>query len=133
MSETLHTILYVEDDASIAETAVMALEDLGGFNVTHCSSGREALQQIEGVAPQLILMDVMMPGMDGPETLTQLRRIPGVRDIPVVFMTAKAQKHEQDAYLALGAVGVVVKPYDPLTLSSDIVEMWQRARANAAQ
>lgn len=130
MSETLHTILYVEDDANIAETAVMALEDLGGFNVTHCSSGREALQQIEGVAPQLILMDVMMPGMDGPETLTQLRRLPGIRDIPVVFMTAKAQKHEQDAYLALGAVGVVVKPYDPLTLSSDIVEMWQRARAN---
>lgn len=133
MSETLHTILYVEDDASIAETAVMALEDLGGFNVTHCASGREALQRIEGVAPQLILMDVMMPGMDGPETLTQLRRLPGVRDIPVVFMTAKAQKHEQDAYLAIGAVGVVVKPYDPLTLSSDIVEMWQRARANPAQ
>ena len=81
-------------------------------------------------APDLILMDVMMPVMDGPKTLEKIRQIPQVAHIPVIFMTAKVQVHEQGAYLALGAKGVIVKPFDPMTLSDQIVALWTKEEAS---
>jgi two-component system, OmpR family, response regulator len=85
-----------------------------------------------GTAPPvrtlLILMDVMMPVMDGPRTLEKLRLMPATRDIPVVFMTAKAQLHEQEAYMKLGAAGVIVKPFDPLTLTEQVEDVWNRTQ-----
>ena len=125
MSEYLSKILYVEDDCDIAEVAVMTLEDLGGFEVHHCDTGAKALQAFPDYQPQLVLLDVMMPYMDGKETYRLLRKLPGAERTPVIFMTAKAQSHEQTAYLAMGALGVVVKPFDPITLSANIRRIWE--------
>lgn len=129
MSEKLTKILYVEDDDSIAQVVMMTLEDLGGFTAKHCDSGQKALDTVVEFAPQLILMDVMMPGMSGPETLENLRQMPVVKDIPVIFMTAKAQTHEQEAYRNLGAIGVIVKPFDPMALSEEITSLWNQSNA----
>lgn len=125
MSETLSRLLYVEDDDSIAQVVMMTLEELGGFTVKYCNSGQKALDCVVEYAPQLILMDVMMPRMSGPETLEALKQMQAAKDIPVIFMTAKAQTHEQDAYRNLGAIGVIVKPFDPMTLSDEIIALWQ--------
>ncbi len=126
MSEALTKILYVEDDDDIAQVVMMTLEDIGGFTAVHCNSGQKAIDTIIDFAPQLILMDVMMPGLSGPETLKILGQMPVAQDIPVIFMTAKAQKHEQEAYRNLGAIGVIVKPFDPLALSEQITSLWQQ-------
>lgn len=132
MAESLKRILYVEDDESIAEVGVMTLEDLGGFEVIHCSSGKEALDALSSFAPQLVLMDVMMPVMDGPKTLQSMKERPDAKHIPVMFMTAKAQVHEQETYRAMGAVGVIVKPFDPMALCDRLVEYWDAAQAGSA-
>jgi len=125
MSNLLTRILYVEDDEDIAEIATMTLEDMGGYDINHCPSGQNALDTFATYSPQLILMDVMMPNMDGPKTLAQLRLLPNGTHIPVIFMTAKAQTHEQATYKAMGGVlGVIVKPFDPMTLCDQINALW---------
>lgn len=125
MNQPLERILYVEDDADIAEVTCMALSDIGGFHVRHCLSGRKALETFPFYRPQLVLMDVMMPDMDGPETFRQLRLLPQGESVPVIFITAKAQMHEQDAYRALGATGIILKPFDPMTLSAQVTKIWE--------
>ncbi|MCY0094635.1 response regulator [Hoeflea ulvae] len=129
MTDELINILYVEDDESIAQVVMMALEELGGFTAMHCDGGQKALDAVAGFAPQLILMDVMMPRMSGPETLENLKQMPEARDIPVVFMTAKVQTHEKEYYRSLGAVGVIAKPFDPMTLSDQVTALWRQAVA----
>ncbi len=124
MTETLKKILYVEDDADIREVARMALETVGGFTVNICSSGRQALAEAPGFDPDFILLDVMMPGMDGPTTLYELRKLPGLEEKPVVFMTAKVMQSEIGVYKELGAVDVIPKPFDPMTLAERINEIW---------
>ena len=124
-SQSLKKILYVEDDFSISEVVCMTLEDFGDFEVLHCDLGQKALDAVEAFKPDLILMDVMMPHMDGPTTLTHFKNMDCAKDIPVIFMTAKAQVHEQAEYKALGAIGVLVKPFDPMTLCEDIERLWQ--------
>lgn len=121
---TLEKILYVEDDDIIAEIVKMTLEDLGGFEVQHRSSGPEGLAAIPTFQPQLILLDVMMPGMDGLETLKHIQRMPQYKQIPVIFITAKAQAHEQQKYVDEGALGVIVKPFDPSTLCDRVQSMY---------
>ena len=123
---SLQRILHVDDEPNIREIAVVILEDIGGFTVETCGSGREALDKVPSFAPDLILLDVMMPGMDGPTTLRELRKLPQTAQIPVIFMTAKVQAHEIDQYFELGAIGVVTKPFDPMTLCDQIREIWQR-------
>jgi len=113
-------ILYVEDDADIREVAELALVDVGGFEVRLCESGERALSEIDEFAPDLILLDVMMPVMDGPETLRALQQRPGGLQAPVVFMTARLQPSEVASYLAIGAIGVIPKPFDPMTLADEI-------------
>ncbi|MFD2174718.1 response regulator [Rhodobacter lacus] len=130
MPDGLNKIMLVEDDAQIAFMTVMALEDLGGFEVMHCDNGQAALDNFDAFAPQIVLMDVMMPGIDGPETLKALRINPLARTVPVVFMTAKVQPHQQQGYFDLGAVGVIAKPFDPMTLSDRVVGLWQAAQAS---
>lgn len=130
MGQALKNVLYVEDDETIAQIVVMTLEELGGFHVHYCDCGQKALDSVVDEAPQLILMDVMMPGMSGVETLENLARMPQARHIPVVFMTAKAQTHEQETYRQLGVVGVIVKPFDPLTLASQVEQYWQQGRVH---
>ncbi|MBI4672896.1 MAG: response regulator [Chloroflexi bacterium] len=121
----LQRILLVEDDPDIQAVGQLALEAVGGFTVQLCSSGNAALEQAPTFAPDLILLDVMMPGMDGMTTFTALRQNPLTATVPVIFMTAKVQVHEVAHYKELGALGVISKPFDPMTLSNLILEIWQ--------
>lgn len=129
MSETLKKILMAEDEADIQMVARLALEAVGGFTVEICSTGTEALQAAPGFAPDLILLDMMMPGMDGVTTLQELRNLPQTAGTPVIFMTAKVQPHEVARYKELGAIDVISKPFDPMTLSSDVLKIWQTHQA----
>jgi len=126
MTKTLDKILYVEDDPDIQAIDVMVLDAISGFTLEPCSSGSEALSKAIAFNPDLILLDVMMPGMDGPETLHALRKLPELSATPVVFMTAKVQPQEVQGYLALGAVGVIAKPFDPMTLADQLRDIWTR-------
>lgn len=129
---TLQRILHVEDDPDIREIARLALEMMGGFSVLQCESGGEALEKAPGFRPQLLLLDVMMPGMSGEETLAALRNIPETRDCPAIFVTAKAQKAEVERLVeSAGAVAVIVKPFDPTTLADEIRAIWARSGAAA--
>ena len=120
----LTRILMVEDEADIQVIARLALEAVGGFTVNVCGSGVEALACAPSFSPDLILLDVMMPGLDGPGTLHAMRQDPELERVPVVFMTAKVQPHEVASLKALGALGVIPKPFDPITLSSTIRSIW---------
>lgn len=123
MSE-LKKILYAEDEPDIQAVAQMALETIGGFEVVLCNSGLEALEAAPAAAPDLILLDVMMPGLDGPETLRKLRENDNLKETPVIFLTAKAMPSEVDRFKAIGAIDVIAKPFDPMTLSDQIREIW---------
>jgi CheY-like chemotaxis protein len=120
----LTRILYVEDDLDICEIAKISLEMMGGFTVTICNSGEQAIEAVSRFVPELIILDVMMPRMDGPTTYHALRKIPAIQNVPVIFMTAKVQEHEKAEYLAMGAIGVISKPFDPLELSNTLKTLW---------
>ncbi|HQS31999.1 MAG: hypothetical protein B7X59_07210 [Polaromonas sp. 39-63-203] len=124
MSKILNRILYVEDEPDIRLIAQMALEAVGGLTVIVCASGPEALRAAPASRADLLLLDVMMPGMDGPSTLKALRELPATADTPVIFMTAKVQAAEVAAYKALGAIDVIPKPFDPMELSAQIQRIW---------
>lgn len=126
MADKLMRILYVEDEPDIQTVARLALETLGGFTVEICGSGSEALGRAPAFDPQLILLDVMMPVMDGPATLAKLRELPQFSFTPVVFMTAKVQPGEVAGYREIGAVDVIPKPFDPMTLSDQVQAIWER-------
>lgn len=121
---TLQRILYAEDEPLIQAVAKLALEKVGGFEVLICSSGAQALEQVKAFAPDLILLDVVMPGMDGPTTFQHLRQNPETAGVPVMFLTANAQPDEVAQYRALGAAAVVAKPFNPMTLANDIKQLW---------
>ncbi len=123
---SLSRILYVEDEPDIRAVALIALQTIGGFEVLACASGADALEQAAAFAPQLILLDVMMPGMDGPTLLAALRRIPETAKVPAVFMTAKVQPAEVADLRASGAAEVIAKPFDPMTLAEQIRAVWSR-------
>lgn len=123
---TLQRIFYVEDEPDIQAVAKLALEMVGGFTVKICSSGEEALREVVAFAPDMILLDVMMPGMDGPSTLKALRELPSLADVPVAFMTAKVQSAEVAHFKSLGAQEVIPKPFDPMTLASQVSAIWEQ-------
>lgn len=122
----LERILLVEDEPDIQQLVRLALEALGGFQVEVCGSGREALERAPVFGPDLILLDVMMPGMDGMDTLQALRGMPPVASVPVIFMTAKVQPEEIRSYKELGVLDVIPKPFDPLALPTLINDIWWR-------
>lgn len=113
-------VLLTDDDDDIRAVGGMALEAVGGFRVLPADSGERCLALAREQAPDVILLDVMMPGMDGLETLGRLRDDASTAEIPVVFMTARVQAEELSAYRAEGARGVIAKPFDPMTLSGDL-------------
>ncbi len=127
----LNRVLYVDDDSDIRMVVQMALETLGGFTVRACGSGQEALEVAPRFAPDLIVLDVLMPDMDGPSTLEALRSEADTADTPIVFMTARAQKEEIQRLEDLGALGVVVKPFDPMQLASTLRRLWDDRQAEA--
>jgi CheY-like chemotaxis protein len=122
----LQRILYVEDEDDIRAVAELALVNVAGFELRSCASGAEALAVAESFAPDLLLLDVMMPAMDGPATLRALRQIPSLAETPAIFMTAKVQPDEINRYLELGAVDVIAKPFDPMSLGEQLRHVWRR-------
>jgi len=126
MSHVLKRILYVEDEPDIQAVARIALENVGGFTLEICNSGQEAIARGPGFKPDLLLLDVMMPGMDGVTTLQELRKLPGLQSIPAMFMTAKVQPSEVAQLRQHGAIDVIPKPFDPMTLSENIRSLWNK-------
>lgn len=116
------TLLCVDDDPDIRTVALMALGLDAGIQAQAASGGAEALQWLrrEELRPDAILLDVMMPEMDGPAVLAEIRAMPEFQDLPVIFMTARARQQDVAHYRALGANGVIVKPFDPLHLAEDV-------------
>jgi CheY-like chemotaxis protein len=126
--DELRRVMCVEDDSDIRMILELSLRQIGGYELCACSSGMEAIEQAPVFRPQLVLLDVMMPGLSGPETLPLLRKIDGMQGVPIVFLTAKAMREEIEALLEHGATGVIVKPFDPVTLPKDIQIYWQHGR-----
>ncbi|WP_454785614.1 response regulator [Legionella sp. WA2024007413] len=123
-NKELKRILYAEDEEDIRAIAQIALEDIGGFSVKYCSNGKKTLEAAKEYTPDLLLLDVMMPEMDGPTTLRELRKNPDFIKIPAIFMTAKIQSNEIADYKSIGAIDVIKKPFDPLTLATSIKNAW---------
>jgi CheY-like chemotaxis protein len=124
----LRRILYVEDEPDVQLIARFALERVGGFELRVCSSGDEALLAVDDFAPDLLLLDVMMPRMDGPATLAALRRKPQTATTPAVFMTAKTQ---DERLRQADVADVIVKPFEPMTLPDTVRAIWARIHAPA--
>jgi two-component system, OmpR family, response regulator len=125
MTPPLRTLLYVDDDADIREIVHMALT-LDGDMTVHCSDGGErALLTMRVERPDLVVLDVMMPGMDGPTILARMRDDRDLMDIPVIFMTAKANPQETVRLRELSAIGVIAKPFDPMALGTQVKALWK--------
>lgn len=123
----LERILYAEDNDDIQQIAIIALETIGGFTLKICNDGAEAVAAIEDFNPQLILLDVMMPNMDGPNALIKIREIEAFKNTPAIFMTAKIQPDEVNKYIEMGAIEVIAKPFDPMTLADQIRTVWEKS------
>ncbi len=119
-------ILYVEDDLHVRTTAKLVLEVIGKFTVRECSSGHEALIVAENFHPDLILLDVMMPELDGLATLELLRSMPHLADTPAMFVTGLTGRADVERYRAAGAIGVIPKPLVPLRLAGQVHSLWER-------
>lgn len=119
----IHHVLLVDDEPNIRLIAQTGLQALTDWTVTLAENGEEALTCARAKRPDLILLDMMMPDMDGPTTLTQLRKLDNLKDVPVIFMTAKVQSHEVDEYLKMSAAGVISKPFNPMTLHEDVLNI----------
>lgn len=113
-------ILHVDDDDDIRLIADMAFELVDDLDLKQCASGQEALEFAQTYKVDAILLDVMMPGMDGPSTLKRLREVSGYEDVPVIFMTAKAESSLASELLADGAKAVITKPFDPISLGDEV-------------
>jgi CheY-like chemotaxis protein len=120
MQAHIQTVLLVDDEPDIRKIGQISLVEIGKWEVLLAASGDEALDIARQHRPDLILLDVMMPHLDGLSTLQQLRTQDETKEIPVIFMTAKAQRQEVSRYLRTGAIGVITKPFDPLTLPQQI-------------
>ncbi len=125
-------VLIVDDEEHIRRIAELSARNVGGWRVSQASSGSEGIALAAELQPDLILLDVMMPGMDGPDTLAKLRAGEATRGIPVIFLTAKVQAREIERYLALGAIGVIAKPFDPMTFPDEVRRLFTEKTQPAA-
>ncbi len=130
--EVFERVMCVEDDEDIRTILDFSLGGIGGYTISLCESGPQALERVEAFRPQLVLLDVMMPEMSGPETLIKLRALPVMQGVPIVFLTAKAMQDEVEALLECGATGIIVKPFDPVTLPQNIRIYWEHGRGKPA-
>lgn len=122
-------VLLIDDADDIRKIGARILSSVGKFQTLVASGAKEGIELARAERPDLILMDMMMPGMDGLTALTQLRQDPELRDIPVIFMTAKVQRSEVDHYLAMGAAGIIHKPFDPMGLPTEIRKILEASTA----
>ena len=121
----LHRILFIDDDELLSEFAIMIMESQG-FEVLYCNSGEEALIKAVEFSPQLILLDVVMPNMDGIETYNKIREINSLEHAPIVFLTGIKDQDKLTEYLELGAIGVIHKPFDNNNICSKINVLWSQ-------
>ena len=121
----LEKVLYIEDEPDIRAVAEISLQQIGGLTLKCCASGPEGLESIDDFAPQLILLDVMMPGMDGPTVLAHIRENNNYQHIPVVFITAKVQAAEVEDLMKLGAFAVIRKPFSPMEIAGQLRDIWK--------
>lgn len=121
----LKRILYVEDEPDIRTITTIALQNVGKFNIKAFSNGEEALEHVLEFSPELVLLDVMMPGMDGLSIFHALHSTPSTSKIPVVFMTAKIMAEEMSNYRKIGTAGIISKPFDPMALHERITGIWE--------
>jgi CheY-like chemotaxis protein len=120
---SLKKILLIDDDDDIREVAEFAFESDGAFEVFTASNGRTGVELARSHQPDVILLDVMMPELDGPSTFALLQASADTRDIPVIFLTAKVQAGDRRTLLALGARGMIAKPFDPMLLPKNVLEI----------
>jgi two-component system OmpR family response regulator len=121
----LQRVLYVDDEPDIRQVVQLALGLLSNVTTHTADGGEQAIEMSRESRPDLVLLDVMMPGMDGPSTLMRLREDPQLKEIPVIFMTAKAMPREVARFRAMGAAGVIAKPFDPMQLGKQVMALWE--------
>lgn len=121
----LSRIMCVDDNVDILTITKFTLEAMGGFTVMTCESAREALDKADDFAPDLFVLDVMMPEIDGPTLFQKLREQARWDSTPIMFMTAKRQAHEVAKLIDLGSIGVIPKPFDPLELPNLLMDIWE--------
>ena len=132
MDRPLKKIMLVEDDSDIQLVTRLSLEIGGGYDVRVCGSGAEAVHSAETYWPDLVLLDVMMPDMDGLATMDALRELPEMAATPIVFFTANTQHQVRQDLLQRGAAGVIIKPVEPQALVQQIREIWERFATTSA-
>jgi CheY-like chemotaxis protein len=118
----MRRILIIDDEDDIREVAALSLESIAGWEVTTASSGSAGIQAAVTGRPDAILMDVMMPSMDGPTTFKEMQNMPAIANIPVILLTAKVQGVDQRRFAGLGVAAILFKPFDPLTLADQMAE-----------
>ena len=129
MTDSPLKVLYVEDEPDIRMVGKRSMASIGKFEVKECASGDEAIKAVGEFTPDVIVLDVMMPFMNGPEVMKELRKLPVTMNTPVIFMTAKVQTSEINEYMAMGAIGVIAKPFEPMTLAKQISDMVKQTKA----
>ena len=129
----LTRVLVVEDDADIQKVIRMSLKMRGVTDIVLVDSGTECIERLARFTPDVILLDVMMPHVDGYETCRQLKENPATSAIPVVFLTARVQKADRERGMKLGAAGYLTKPFDPMTLHDQIVTVLEQGASNSGK
>ena len=120
----LQRVLHVDDDDDIRTIVQIALEVVGKLELKQCSDGPSALEAVRKARPDVILLDVVMPGMSGRDVWENMKNDPEIDEIPVVFVTAKAEDEFSEQLKSEGAMGVITKPFDPMTLANDLRDIW---------
>lgn len=121
----LRRILLADDEPDILEISKIAIETIGGYEVAVCTSGKELLEQLIAFEPDLIVVDVLMPDLTGPQVLEELRRVPEYANTPVVYLTGVMQREGVDDLRATGVVDIILKPFDPMTLADRLEAIWK--------
>lgn len=121
----LKKILFAEDEPDVQTMVELIITTLSNNKIKICNNGKELLECVEDYKPDLIILDVMMPEMDGPTTFKFLKENENTNNVPVIFMTAKAQIHEIEALSSSGVIGIITKPFDPAELCSIIAKIWE--------
>jgi two-component system, OmpR family, response regulator len=124
MKKELRKILYAEDDTDVQTIVELTMQTMSNFDLKICDNGKKLMECVEEYNPDLIILDVMMPEMDGPSTFRNLQFKETTKDIPVIFMTAKAQAHEVKDFKECGVIGIITKPFDPIKLCHEIAKIW---------
>ena len=124
-SITLQRVLLADDEPDILEISRIALETVGGFEVLVCSSGEKLLERLSEFQPDLVVVDVLMPDMTGPEVFEEIRRRPEFDEVPVIYLTGVIQEEELEDLRKTGVADIILKPFDPMTLADRINSVWK--------